>query len=189
MNMQVQSGTGTGRRMPPPTNYEAQSLYSLAKAALERAGWKTEEAVEIMCDDVRSHKRLLNDIIERGCRSYVAAVAANRREAIASGSGTERNSPPGTSTVREAFVASALDTYVVCGKPLRDATQEDLRKSIDLHTTMANTHAQRARAETQILEAMQEGVRKYGPDVTVGKCLSEDQVSNLLRKYSLEAAE
>ncbi|MGC8519834.1 MAG: hypothetical protein ACP5P4_15145 [Steroidobacteraceae bacterium] len=164
-----------------------ESLYSLAKRCVEDAKWDTELAVEAMVKEVQSHKEWMRDIIERGCRSYVASVASNRRGALSAGLDTERGGTIGSSAVRRAFQASVLDTYVVLGRPLRVATADKLRESIAFHKTTAASHVKHAEFEARVLRAMGAS-RKAKEGSTVGDCLREDQVSELLKRYNLAAA-
>ena len=162
-----------------------ESLYSLAKRCVEKAKWHTEKAVAEMVKDVQRHDDWVCDIIERGCRSYVASVASNRRGALAAESDTERGGTIGSSAVRRAFKAAILDTYVVLGKPLRFATAKTLRESISFHRTTAKAHERHAEFETRVLRAMG---AKGKAGASVGECLREDQVAELLRRYNLPAA-
>lgn len=162
-----------------------ESLYSLAKRCVEKAKWDTEKAVEAMTKEVHSHQSWVIDIIERGCRSYVASVASNRRGALVSGLDTERGGTVGSSAVRRAFKAAILDTYVVLGKPLRFATADILRESIAYHRTSARAHERHAEFETHVLRAMG---KKGKVGATVGDCLREDQVAELLQRYNLPPA-
>ncbi len=162
-----------------------ESIYSLAKRCVEKAKWNTDDAVAAMVKEVRAHPPWVRDIVERGCRSYVAAVASNRRGALTSDLDTERGGTIGSTAVRRAFKARALDTYVVLGKPLREATADTLRESIAFHNSTADSHRRHAEFEARVLRAMG---AKGKAGASVGDCLKEDQVLELLRRYNLPAA-
>jgi hypothetical protein len=159
-----------------------ETFTGLARAALEEASGVVEDATRILIDRVLADDAFLSlhieRIIQQWALNWVGRIRASQRSKVV------RSVEIDGTVFREAARANTarlMDMPLWGGKPIGEATADEIYASADEHDKVARTHTQKAAWEAAVAKVLE---KNGHPGDKCRDCLTETTLATLWEEAS-----
>jgi len=149
---------------------QVKTVSELAREFMQLADWNFDKALKLGLSRSKSEPYVTDQVLRIGWESLLRNVANGQRELLTT---RAKVSVDSNARLRQVLRESALDTWLIAGKPIGTCTADDLRRSIQSREANAETERKRAAFETAVL-------KKLKPGKTVRDCWTETDFVRLM---------
>lgn len=151
---------------------KTEPLYAVASECMRQANWDSEEALAIMLSRAQLDGDLRRQLLTRGATAILMSVSSGRRSSLVS----VAQGKDDTAALKRQSQILYLETWMVLGKRLGDASPDDLRKNIAMRSARERTEAQHRTFESAVLKRLKLGTKR------VRDSLSEEDIRDIARR-------
>jgi hypothetical protein len=130
----------------------------VAADIMKKARWDVMRAVE-MAMEQSSNAYIRDQVMRKGWEHLMRDVGHVQRDILERQAMASAQVKDSNARLQRIAHASFLETYVILGMPLRNCTDDDLRRDIGMRKSRAETEMKRAEFERRILKEMRKGTK------------------------------